>query len=237
MANLSKNIHNGLLLIDLERSFTKGSWAAYFGYDQVQPIEIACQKIKTLLESDRVIRKHNYYSSADTEIRNADLIDPRAILKDSYILNDNILCTKCYLNTPEYSEFEESVIDFFKKENIPFVHKPTMNVCSNPKFHEWMRYRMAQGNSSGQASLQKLYIAGCTTTSCIRISSCEIKKSYPDLEVVVLLDLCGARMDNYTKNAESDETLVRLYGKENCIGKSAVDLAVLQMTMAGVIVI
>ena len=96
---------------------------------------------------------------------------------------------------------------------------------------------MEPGNTVGQPPLRKLYIAGCTTTSCIRISSCEIKKCYPDLDVVVLLDLCGARRDNYVKNAESDDTLVKLYGKENCIGKSAVDMAVLQMTMAGVIVI
>ena len=237
MANQSKNIHNGLLLIDLQRSFTTGSWAAYFGYDQVQPIEIACQKINTLLESDGVIRKSTCYSNIQPELRNVSLIDPCAILKDSLIPKDNILCTKCYLNTPRDSDFVETVAEFLEKENIPFVHKPSMNICSNPDFHEWMRHRMASGNTPDHSTLRKLFIAGCTTTSCIRVSSCEIKKCYPELDVVVLLDLCGARRDNYVKNADSDETLVKLYGKENCIGMSAVDMAVLQMNMAGVIVV
>ena len=85
--------------------------------------------------------------------------------------------------------------------------------------------------------MRKLFIGGCTTTSCIRISSCEIKRAFPELEVTVVFDLCGARMDNYVKNAETDRTLVNIYGEMFCVGKSAVDLAVSQMRRAGVIVV
>ena len=114
-----------------------------------------------------------------------------------------------------------------------------MNICVNPAFHHWMKRKLApkDGIHGEREPLQKLYIAGCTTTSCIRISACDIKRGYPDLDIIVILDLCGARVDNYVKNAETDETLVRIYGKETCIGKSPVDLAVLQMTRVGVKVI
>ena len=234
-----KQFQNGLLLIDLQRSFTKGSWASHFGIDQVEPILNAFKKTKALLEGDQIIGKANQEMDKDPSIRSVDLVENPTSVTDLRIPKDNILCTKCYLNDPSDSEFDDSVKIAIEEHHIPYVHKPTMNICLNPDFHEWMLHKInpIESAEKGHEPLRKLYIGGCTTTSCVRISSCEIKKSFPDVEVVVILDLCGARLDNYVKNAETDKTLVKLYGKETCMGKSAVDLAVFQMKSSGVMII
>ena len=143
MTHLSKNIQNGLLLIDLQRSFTKGSWAAYFGYDQIQPIQAACEKTKMLLESDRIIRRGEDDLTNNSSVMSEISEDSwAAVLNNSYIPKDYILCTKCYLTDPSDSDFDESVKEILEKEEIPFIHKPTTNVCLNPAFHEWVRRKM-----------------------------------------------------------------------------------------------
>ena len=82
-------------------------------------------------------------------------------------------------------------------------------------------------------------IGGCTTTSCVRVSSTRIagqlkEQGLSGLRVVVDLNLCGARGENFGHTAHYDPVLVRIYGREFCEGKSAVDLAVVQMKRAGV---
>ena len=57
------------------------------------------------------------------------------------------------------------------------------------------------------------------------------------VRVVVDLNLCGARKENFDHTAHYDPVLVRLYGREFCEGKSAVDLAIVQMKRAGVEVV
>ena len=76
--------------------------------------------------------------------------------------------------------------------------------------------------------MTKLVIGGCTITSCIRVSSTSIayKFSSYGLDVVVDLSLCGARSDNYEKNADQNQTLVKIYGKDKCKNKSPVELAI-----------
>jgi len=91
--------------------------------------------------------------------------------------------------------------------------------------------------------LDTLVIGGCTTTSCVRVSSQQALHTLAlfglqgQVRVVVDLSLCGARSDNFDKNAHTDPVLVGIYGHEMCVGKSAVDLAVLQMRTAGVDVV
>ena len=85
-----------------------------------------------------------------------------------------------------------------------------------------------------------LVIGGCTTTSCVRVSSTEIAAQLDEqglngkLRLVVDLNLCGARSENFEKTADQDPVLVRIYGREFCKDKSAVDLAIVQMRRAGV---
>eukprot|EP00660_Eupelagonema_oceanica_P006237 gene6237-8021_t len=87
--------------------------------------------------------------------------------------------------------------------------------------------------------MRTLVIGGCTTTSCVRVSSVQILPRYAGagLRVVVDLSLCGARRKNLLPHADRDPTLVRIYGRDRCAGRSAVDLAVVQMRDAGVEVV
>ena len=96
-------------------------------------------------------------------------------------------------------------------------------------FSKWLR--------GVDPELRTLVVCGCTTTSCVRVSSQQIKAAHPQLEVVVDLSLCGARAANHEPSAERDPDLLRIYGRERCRGASAVDLAVYQMRQAGVVVV
>lgn len=140
-----------------------------------------------------------------------------------------VLCTRCYTSGEE-AEFEDSLRPLLA--GVPCVWKPTTDVTRNPKFHDWFRQRLGEG-------VRTLVVGGCTTTSCVRVSSQAVRKQYgsPDLRVVVDLSLCGARVDNHLPNADQDPDLVRIYGPDRCRGSSPVDLAVLQMRSSGVEVV
>jgi len=137
-----------------------------------------------------------------------------------------MLCTRCYTDGEE-AEYIDSLAPFLRE--VPWVWKPTMDITQNARFHTWMEAQLSAG-------VKTFVIGGCTTTSCVRVSSQAVRKAYPDpsVRVVVDLSLCGARTENYEPNAESDPVLVRIYGRDGCRGRSPVDLAKLQMSSSGV---
>jgi len=140
-----------------------------------------------------------------------------------------VLCTKCYTDGAE-AEYDDALEPILR--NVPCVWKPTTDVTRNPKFHVWFRERL-------EAGVRTLVIGGCTTTSCVRVSSQAIRRWSPtsDLRVVVDLSLCGARVDNHLPKAHEDPDLVQIYGLERCRGLSPVDLAIMQMRTNGVEVV
>jgi len=141
----------------------------------------------------------------------------------------DILCTKCYTEGDE-ADFVDELLPFLR--DTPCVWKPNTNITQNPRFHDWFKDRLGAG-------VRTVVIGGCTTTSCVRVSSQAIRKLYPqgDLRVVVDLSLCGARRDNLLPNADQDPNLVRIYGRDRCKGLSPVDLAKTQMKASGVDVV
>ncbi len=107
-----------------------------------------------------------------------------------------------------------------------------MNIMLANGFSEWLDQRLAEG-------FRQLVIGGCTTTSCVRVSSQAIQSHYKSrgLQVLVDLSICGARSDNYDPtNSIQDPVLLSQYGSL-VTGRSAVDLAILQMQAAGVQVV
>ena len=50
------------------------------------------------------------------------------------------------------------------KQDVPCLWKPTTDVTLNPQFHEWFKEQLARG-------VLTLFVGGCTTTSCVRVSS------------------------------------------------------------------
>eukprot|EP00929_Paragymnodinium_shiwhaense_P092170 TRINITY_DN52047_c0_g1_i1.p1 TRINITY_DN52047_c0_g1~~TRINITY_DN52047_c0_g1_i1.p1 ORF type:complete len:231 (-),score=48.93 TRINITY_DN52047_c0_g1_i1:149-841(-) len=143
-----------------------------------------------------------------------------------------ILSTKCYLA----GSLEEPFVDILEPwlKDQPCIHKRTMDVTLNRRYEDWLRKIVEEHG------VDVLVIGGCTTTSCVRVSSQRTMEILPrlrlprEVRVVVDLSLCGARSDNYDKTADQDPVLLRAYGLERCMGKSAVDLAILQMRSAGV---
>ena len=86
------------------------------------------------------------------------------------------------------------------RESLPFKGG---YVTANPSFFPWLR-------SQVQLGVGVLVIGGCTTTSCVRVSSQQIVAQLSKQElagqvrVVVDLRLCGARCDNFEQTAERD---------------------------------
>lgn len=140
-----------------------------------------------------------------------------------------VLCTHCYTDGEE-AELHEPLKPLLA--GAPSVWKGTTDVTRNRRFHEWLRGKLEQG-------VRTLVVGGCTTTSCVRVSSQAVREQYggPDLRVVVDLSLCGARTDNHLPLADRDPDLLRIYGRELCKGRSPVDLAILQMRQSGVEVV
>ena len=203
-----------LLLIDFQKAFTTGSWAQRFGGEsQLQDIARACKEVAKLLDG--------------TE--GAARMIPS---------NIPILSTRCYLDGEHDAPFVEGLEVLLEH---PCLHKPGTDVTQNSAFEPWLLERVEEG-------LEVLVVGGCTTTSCVRVSSQAVVRlletsspargSSPAREpvprVVVDLTLCGARAENFEKNAAEDPVLVRTYGRDVCVGRSARDLAILQMRQAGV---
>ena len=114
----------------------------------------------------------------------------------------------------------------FEPKNILWIKSGVIVI-----FYSWINLRKG---------VSVLVIGGCTTTSCVRVSSTEIASQLGEqglagkVRLVVDLNLCGARNENFQKTADSDPVLVQIYGRDFCHGKSAVDLAIVQMKRAGV---
>ena len=132
-----------------------------------------------------------------------------------------VLATRCPFRPPDCD-----AIDGF--ELVPFTIKPSMDATA----YDDERLLAFLG-----CGVRTLVVGGCTTTSCVRVSSRAIKKRRPGLDVVCDLSLCAARESNYLKNAVDDPDLVGIYSHAGCVGKSAVDLAVDQMREDGVRVV
>ena len=139
----------------------------------------------------------------------------------------SLLTTRVPYSAPD-CDVEPSLAPFL--DAAPFVVKPNTDVTASDGFPEWLAARRGE-------RLRRLVVGGCTTTSCVRVSSQRIKRAHPDLDVVVDLSLCGARDANHEKTAAADAELVAIYGPELCHGRSAVDLAIHQMREAGVEVV
>ena len=102
-----------------------------------------------------------------------------------------------------------------------YVIKPGKNVLFPPLngFREWARRCIGRG-------INTLVVGGCTLTSCVRVSSIEIRQAFENdgLRVVVDLAISGARRSNYLPSPYFN-------------GMSAAASAVDQMMAAGVQVV
>lgn len=104
-----------------------------------------------------------------------------------------VIFSKCPFRRPSDSAFDAAVADVIPP-NAPVVSKPNTNILHDPAFSEWVESCvLARG-------VNNLVVGGCTTTSCVRVSSSAVQRKFGSrgLQVWVVLDLCGARLTNYT---------------------------------------
>ena len=103
-----------------------------------------------------------------------------------------LLMTRCPF---ELYDSLTSVVDKYQR----YVIKPGNSVMHAVGFRNWVE------NNLLKQGINTLVIGGCTTTSCVRVSSVQTQKAFVSkgLQVVVDLNLCGARKRNYVQRCPS----------------------------------
>ena len=127
-----------------------------------------------------------------------------------------IMFSRCPFPPGSY-EWDHRLAAVIDSRQLYFI-KPGNSILFPPLngFRKWIARCIDQG-------IRTLVIGGCTLNSCVRVSSIDIRQMFnrQDLQVVVDISLCGARLGNYKPSP--------VYN-----GLSAVSSAVRQMTAAGV---
>lgn len=120
-----------------------------------------------------------------------------AKLLRSGLNNVPLLMTRCPFPGGDF-ELDDglnSVVD----KNQRYVIKPSTSVMDARGFREWVEEELLK------QGINTLVMGGCTTTSCVRVSSVRTQKafSHKGLQVVVDLGLCGARKTNSIQRCPS----------------------------------
>ena len=117
-----------------------------------------------------------------------------------------ILMTRCPFEGNDF-ELHDSLTTVVHK-NQRYVIKPSTSVMHACGFKEWVEEELLK------KGINTLLIGGCTTTSCVRVSSMRTQKAFArkGLQVIVDLNLCGARKCNYVQRCPSCLELYLRFG-------------------------
>lgn len=120
-----------------------------------------------------------------------------ASLLGSVLRHVPLLMTRCPFEGSDFELYDSltSVVDKYQR----YVIKPGNSVMHAVGFRNWVE------NNLLKQGINTLVIGGCTTTSCVRVSSVQTQKAFASkgLQVVVDLNLCGARKRNYVQRCPS----------------------------------
>ncbi|KAH3765545.1 hypothetical protein Pelo_2585 [Pelomyxa schiedti] len=237
-----------LLLIDCQQAFTVGGWAAGFGFDQVPPLKRAFAACKTLLASGKLQSKHVELICTKCPFWNRfDLdFDPEI---EPYLEK-----APCFFK-PNNSVFEargfhDWMVAFIRKvstlattttthtspsSSTANSNNSTQPTSSHPRTEPPTAAAVTTTTAKGKTKprpVARVVVGGCTLTSCVRVSACDLQEMFSGqrLEVVVDLSLCGARRDNYEIRAGPHHDVFRE-------GETAVECAIRTMKECGVIVV
>lgn len=102
-----------------------------------------------------------------------------------------ILISETGFSHPDRQIFEPILNEISQRGFLSITHayKPHTNLSICSGVRRWL-------NEQFESKLD-IVIGGCTITSCIRDSSIQIKKMFPQLNLFVDQNLCAARKDNY----------------------------------------
>jgi hypothetical protein len=142
-----------------------------------------------------------------------------AVFLEKYYQTMAFMFTRCPFPPASYV-WDERLDGMIDAAQLYFI-KPGNSVLFPPHngFKEWIGHCLQDGKKT-------LLMGGCTLNSCVRVSAIETQRLFAPhgLQVVVDLNLSGARLRNYTPASYFD-------------GLSAVASAVRQMLAAGVQVV
>ncbi|XP_078587443.1 uncharacterized protein LOC144868749 isoform X3 [Branchiostoma floridae x Branchiostoma japonicum] len=197
-----------VVLIDLQRSFTRGLWAACVGETKANHIRQCFTRCANLLVK---------------------------LQKDV-----PVLLSRCPVGGYDL-DWAEELEEVVSAKMYPSVLKYDTNILDAAGFTEWLGKVMRSGVST-------LVVGGCTTTSCVRVSSSQIQRYFSNkgLQVVVDLSLCGARDSNYVPRCQACMDKYMMYGMDStcdmCVtpgvpAVSPVDQAAEDMKKSGVQVV
>jgi hypothetical protein len=107
-----------------------------------------------------------------------------------------ILISKTGFSSHDQQIYEPIANELSQRKFVSITHtyKPHTDLSICPGVRQWLSEQL-------EAKLD-IFIGGCTITSCIRDSSIQMKKMFPQLNFFVDRNLCGARKDNYVERCE-----------------------------------
>ena len=134
-------------------------------------------------------------------------------------------------------------INSLVRQEYKFVIKPGNDILDADGFESYLD-SLLQSNPD----IDSILIGGCTLTSCVRVSSCSVYRRYSDrLCVIVSLELCGARDENYKQLCMAclKKYITRMYtgrycaecGQEDSLKMSPVERAAEDMRQVGCVVV
>jgi hypothetical protein len=142
-----------------------------------------------------------------------------SVFLETYYHHLEVMFTRCPFPPASY-QWDAQLDGRIDPDQLYFI-KPGNSVLFPPHngYRDWIARCMQDGKNI-------LLIGGCTLNSCVRVSAIETQKLFggQNLQVVVDLSLCGARLRNYGPTSQFD-------------GLSAVESAVQQMKAVGVNVV
>lgn len=153
-----------------------------------------------------------------------------------------LIFSQCpFMQSSDYSL--DPGINSLVRQEYKFVIKPGNDILDADGFESYLD-SLLQANPS----IDSVLIGGCTLTSCVRVSSCSVYRKYSDrLRVIVSLEMCGARDENYKRLCMAclRKYINRMYigsccvecGKEDSVKMSPVERAAEDMRRVGCVVV
>jgi nicotinamidase-related amidase len=144
-----------------------------------------------------------YFGASEVvHIKEAFLRASKLVRSHSFQLVDPpMIVTRCPF-PPEDVEFDDCFEGSL--DSLQCLLKPGNSVFLDPKFKEWLEDQLRQG-------VRTLVVGGCTTNSCVRVSAIDMKKVFGDrVEVIVDLNLCGARVESKGRVQEACHEMMQV---------------------------
>ena len=183
-----------LVVIDPQKGFVDedGTFAEVFGEDDLKPIQEA------------ILNTHKFIGELPVNIRK---IFVRSEYSPKQFSEEGPLSNLCVPSRNKDCQLSERITI---PPNTKVVLKETNDACESAEFISALM-------SAIREDVNTVIYSGCTTTSCIRETALSTKELFPSIDVIVPMDLVGARARSYESTADEDEKSLILEGDEPLI--------------------